>query len=421
MSSDLAGRRLVILGSMDEFVRLASLAKKRGAFVIVCDGYRNGPAKAIADKSYDIDVRNVDAIIEMCRHENVDGVVSSFSDVLAESLASVRMALGMKPYLDSDKLRYLRDKTLMKEMFRELNVPVPYSTVLHPESVREDLAHMLFPVVIKPTDSYGSRGVFLMNDESQVLDYFAEVSQYSSDGCVLCEEYNDGHEFNMMNWIVNGEPVVLNIADREKTQGDALKTPFVSRIVYPSRLIDSVLDEAREIVGRVARYLEIDNGPLCMQFFWSSKRGIQVCECAGRIFGYEHELLDIAGGPLVENILLDSVFNPEAVGESLSKHNPHLPECSAGLYFHGKDGLISSIEGMPSVADSAVDESLVYYAVGERINHESGGNRPYAARFYIHSHDYEGLDDKTASIFETFRMLGQDGAGLLLKNEIGRY
>ena len=43
--------RLVILGSMDEFVNLVELAKKRGIYTIVCDGYEDGPAKAHADKT----------------------------------------------------------------------------------------------------------------------------------------------------------------------------------------------------------------------------------------------------------------------------------------------------------------------------------------------------------------------------------
>ena len=61
--------RLVILGSMDEFVDLVECAKKRGIYTIVCDGYEDGPAKAHADKAYLEDVRHTDAIAEICRKE----------------------------------------------------------------------------------------------------------------------------------------------------------------------------------------------------------------------------------------------------------------------------------------------------------------------------------------------------------------
>ncbi len=61
--------RLVILGSMDEFVDLVKRARARGIYTIVCDGYGDGPAKAYADKTYLEDVRHTDEIAAICRAE----------------------------------------------------------------------------------------------------------------------------------------------------------------------------------------------------------------------------------------------------------------------------------------------------------------------------------------------------------------
>ena len=49
-----------------------------GYYTIVCDGYKDGPAKAVADKSYDIDVRDVESIVAMCKSENIDGIITFF-------------------------------------------------------------------------------------------------------------------------------------------------------------------------------------------------------------------------------------------------------------------------------------------------------------------------------------------------------
>ena len=67
--------------------------------------------------------------------------------------------------------------------------------------------------------------------------------------------------------------------------------PHVSRVCYPSRVIDVVYEEARKIIRKVADYTGIQTGPLSMQFFYKAGQGIEVCECAGRLFGYEHELV----------------------------------------------------------------------------------------------------------------------------------
>ena len=93
MSTD--NHRLVILGSMDEFVDLVECAKKRGIYTIVCDGYEDGPAKAHADKAYLEDVRHTDAIAEICRKEQADGIIASFSDLLAECMIDIADAAGL--------------------------------------------------------------------------------------------------------------------------------------------------------------------------------------------------------------------------------------------------------------------------------------------------------------------------------------
>ena len=57
--------KLLILGSLGEFVQLIEMAKGRGIYTIVCDGYRGSIGKAHADKAYDIDVGDTDAIVDM--------------------------------------------------------------------------------------------------------------------------------------------------------------------------------------------------------------------------------------------------------------------------------------------------------------------------------------------------------------------
>ena len=59
---------------MDEFVPLVKTARQRGYYTIVCDGYADGPAKAYADRSYNVDIRKVDEVADICREEAVDGI-----------------------------------------------------------------------------------------------------------------------------------------------------------------------------------------------------------------------------------------------------------------------------------------------------------------------------------------------------------
>lgn len=416
-----ADHALLILGSAPEFCELVRRARARGIRTVVADGYPDGPARELADASHVVDVRDTASVADLVRAEGVDACVSSFSDVLAEALSNVAAATGLPAPLPPERLRYLRDKTLMGRMFDELGIPHPATVEVRRDSIAADVAQIGFPLVTKPADGWGSHGVYLLDTVGELEERYDDVARYSTADHILCERYDDGHEFNLMSWVVDGEPVVLEVADREKSREVAHVVPHVSRIVYPSRLTDVVLDGARDILRRVARYVGLDCGPLCMQFFWSPARGIQVCECAGRIFGYEHELLELAGDIAVEDLLLDWAYDRDALRERLAGHDPHLPRVAAGLYFHGHEGVVARVEGVPDAGhDPMVAESLAYYEPGERIGH-AVGDKPYAVRVYLVGDCYEAVDARTAELFEHVRVEDAQGANLLYHDELGAY
>ena len=416
------GRTLVVLGSMDEFVALVKLAQGMGAHVIVCDGYANGPAKPIADEAYTIDIRDTNAIAQLCQDHKADAIVTAYSDLLAECQSAIATKAGLRTPLPPERLRFLRDKTLMKQMFSELGIPYPKSVEVHRATAATDLAKVGFPCVIKPTDAYGSHGVYLLDSVDEVMERFDDTAFYSDSDVIVAEAYDDGHEFNMMSWIVDGEPHVLSIEDREKSHEIEHVTPHVSRIVYPSRLTDVVENEATKILSEVAHYVGLQNGPLCMQFFWSRERGVQVCECAGRIFGYEHELLQLSSNNEVsiERLLLAWAFEPESMASILRNHSSHLPRCAAGLYFHGYEGVVSKIQGLPQTGDPGVADVLRYYAPGDVISHAVGA-KPYVARVYLVGDTRQEVDEATLRIFRSAKVLDSDGRNLLYNSEIGTY
>lgn len=408
---------------MDEFMPLVRKARERGIETIVCDGYADGPAKALADVSRTVDVRDVDAVAAICREEGVDGIITAFSDLLAECCSAIAERAGLPFYLSPSRLELLRDKVLMKRMFSELGVPYPKTRRARRETLDEDLSGLAFPVVTKPVSAWGSHGVFLLDSADEVRARFDEVAGYADADCILVEEYCPGHELNMMTWVLGGEPHVLDIADREKSVEVAHVTPHVSRIAYPSVLTDLVIDEARDIARRVAHHVGLDCGPLCMQFFWSPERGIQVCECAGRVFGYEHEMLEYAtfGQVTIEDLLLDCVYDQGAIAGRLERHDPHLARCAAGLYFHGYEGPIVSIEGVPESGElTGVIDTLRYYEPGDVISHRVGA-KPYVVRIYLATPTRAELDRLTDEIFSSVRVTGPGGASVLYHSERASY
>ena len=414
--------RLLILGSMDEFIALVKKAKARGIYTIVCDGYTEGPAKKYADKAYDIDIRQVEKIVELCKTEKVDGIIASFSDILFEYLVKIGTKAGLKTYCTPEKSVLLREKSEMKKMFSELGIPMAKSVQLHKGFDKEKLNEFPFPAVMKPINGYGSRGIYVVENVGQVELLFDKTANYSTfQEDIILESYNDGYEFNMMNWIVDGEVFTLGLADREKSVEIKGDIPHVCRIVYPSRIIDCVYEEAREIVRKVAEYTGIKTGPISMQFFYKPGKGIEVCECAGRLFGYEHELVTYGSGFDIEELLLDYVYDEESMKNRLEKHDAHYKKRVAGLYFHGHEGKVEDL----TVAESVIREtnpleSIIYYNKGDIINHGVGA-KPYLIRMYIEEENYEKLDELTRKLYEKIRVYDKNGKNMVYHNELMEY
>ena len=83
----------------------------------------------------------------------------------------------------------------------------------------------------------------------------------------MVEEYNDGYEFNMMTWVMDGKVNVISIADREKTEMEEGMLPLSTRNVYPSRFLAEVEKSATDILQNYIRYTGQTEGALSMQFF----------------------------------------------------------------------------------------------------------------------------------------------------------
>ena len=98
--------KVLILGTLGEFTELVKKAKEKGYETVVCDGYADGIARTYADKAYTIPVTDVDAIALMCREEGVDGIITSFSDLLLECMVKIADKAGLPCYLKPEQLSW---------------------------------------------------------------------------------------------------------------------------------------------------------------------------------------------------------------------------------------------------------------------------------------------------------------------------
>ena len=422
--------RLLILGTLGEFEQLVQKAREKGYYTIVCDGYPDGPARKFADEAFQIPVTDTERIACLCREKEIDGIITSFSDLLLECMVKIADRAGIPCYLKPEQLPWYRDKSATRALLTELGLPTPgfrkipiayFKDRSKRTQLKELLEGLRYPVVSKPLDKYGSRGIYISEDLEELINGAEKTAGFSDMPEILVEEYNDGYEFNMMTWVRHGKVHVIGVADREKTFVAKGEIPISTRNVYPSRLLSKVEKPATELLQAYADRTGQKDGALSMQFFWKPGEGIQVCEIAARFFGYEHELTDMVYGFNIEELLLAGVYQKEKISEMFAGHDVFHPlHHGAVVYFHGKLRKIADqTKAYELAGNEAVAKPWIFYKTGEAVV-EYGPN-PYLALYYIGAESREKLDEITGYFFDEMSMTDPDGQEITYRNQIPDY
>ena len=153
--------RLLILGRLGEFVQLVQKAREKGYYTIVCDGYPDGPAREFADEAFQIPVTDTAQIACLCRENEIDGIITSFSDLLLECMVKIADRAGIPCYLKPEQLPWYRDKSATRALLTELGLPTPgfrkipiayFKDRSKKTQLKELLEGLRYPVVSKPLD-----------------------------------------------------------------------------------------------------------------------------------------------------------------------------------------------------------------------------------------------------------------------------
>ncbi len=391
----LSAPRLMILGTQFELCELVRKARSRGIYTIVCDGYPDGPARKLADRDYLCDVRDIERAAQICREERVDHIITSFSDIMFECMTLIADRAGVPCYMLPSQLDAYRRKDLMKQICRANAVPVPRYTALQRGFADEQLADFAFPVIVKPRDSYGSRGLTVAENVQQVRACFDETAEFSSTDEVLVEEISRGQELNVTAFVLNGKVQILAVSDRMTAPYDAVHIPINYAQHYPSILFGEVSEPLREMLQRFADATGQKEGPLSTQCFYDRTKPegqrFEICEIAGRFFGFEHELVEMSTALCLEDVLLDLSYDRDALERRLTQHEPSGYRSAFGLYLTSiREGRIADQSGLLQAADhEKVTDSVLFYENGETCG--AFGPKPYFARFYYTGGTHEEL------------------------------
>lgn len=179
---------LMLGGSMYQTYAIKE-AVKLGYYVITCDYLPNNPGHKFAHEYHNVSTTDKEAVLALAKKLKVDGVVAYASDVAAPVAAYVSEQLGL-PSSPYESVRILSTKDLFRKYLHEhgFNAPKAQGFSNYEEALKV-IDSFKFPVMVKPVDSAGSKGVNKMTDKSKLKEYVEDALHYSLSKRFIIEEF----------------------------------------------------------------------------------------------------------------------------------------------------------------------------------------------------------------------------------------
>jgi biotin carboxylase len=288
-------------------------AKQLGLRVVAVDRNPDAAGLKHADEAEVVDVVDVEGVIEVARRFGVDGALTVSADRAVPIVAAVAEALGL-PGIGTDTAHLMTHKVAMRRKLAQGGVPQPRFAAVRARREAAPAAETVgFPAVLKPADSGGQRGLFLLKSFDDLDRHLHAALVESPTGEAILEEFTDGLELNGLIVTRGGEPYPLLLSDRLRPPGDGFGVGWIHS--FPSKLFGDAFEEAERVALRAVRTLGLQDGIAFPQLIVRDGKAV-IVEVAARIPG--GQMADLAfhalGVDLVE-IALRQALGEEAPDE----------------------------------------------------------------------------------------------------------
>ncbi len=208
-------KKILIVCGGEHQIPIVKKAKNMGYYVINSNLYKDSPSFMYADSTEVADVLDYKENLKIAKKYMVDGVIAEQNELSIYTVAYVSSQLGL-PSITPDLAELYTNKYLMRKFCETNNFLFPRFKKCNSVSQAVDFFSSINKkMIMKPLDSYSSRGVFEIKTQTDCAKFFSTSSSFSKKGEeVILEEYIEGKEFTVDGLIVNGKHFTLAISEK---------------------------------------------------------------------------------------------------------------------------------------------------------------------------------------------------------------
>ena len=367
-------KRLLLLGGLRYLLPVIEAAHKLGCYVITCDYLPDNIAHRYSDEYINASIIDKDVILKIAQEKEIDGIMSFAVDpgVLTASYVAEQMGLPGCPY---SSVQILQNKALFRKFLTDNGFNVPkakgYNSV---DDAIKDIDSFKLPVIVKPVDAAGSKGVTKVSSTSDLKLALEEAMKYSVNAKqIIIEDFiqSEGYASDTDSFSINSDLQFVSFASQMFNPN--AKNPYTpSAYSWPALMDINHQEELVSELRRLVKLLNLGTSIYNIETRVGTDGKPYIMEVSPRGGGNRlSEMLRYATGT---DLIMHAVR--AAVGEPVDKlEMPKYNGYWAEIILHSeKDGVFDSLYINPKLKEKNIVETDLWVKEGDKVNNFNAAN-----------------------------------------------
>ncbi|MDA8228058.1 MAG: 3-methylornithine--L-lysine ligase PylC [Desulfitobacterium hafniense] len=371
--------RVVIVGGKLQGVEAAYLSRQAGWNVVLIDKDKEAPAAGLCDEHYTLNIGENDEELAKILLK-ADFIVPAIEDsFVLETLVRVSSDIGIPLAFDPKAYQISSSKKKSDLLFAKHGIPAP-----------SYWPKCTLPLIVKPSDLSGSRGVEKISSIQELSDILNQPTQYLDS--VVIQEFLEGPSYLIEVIGCKGKIIPLQITDLE------MDTDYdCNRVLAPTELEPSLQSEFIEIAAKIGKIIDL-NGVMDVEVI-NYHGSLKVLEIDARLPSQTPTVVFKSSGinilELLYEVFGDGCFSKErTVSPVKSIIYEHISVVRDGVKFPGEH-VMGSAGSLRYVED--------FFGADEAITNYDRGLQQWVATLIITGSNREEVVNKRAMVLENIR------------------
>lgn len=279
-------KRILFLGGAQAQLPIIVEAKAKGYYVITCDYLPSNPGHKLADEYHNISTTDLEGVYRLSKKVNPDIIFAYASDVAAPVAAYVSEKLEL-PTNSFQSVSILAEKDQFRALLKQNGFNVPGIIVFNSEINNfPGIDTLNWPVVIKPTDSAGTKGISKIESIEQVPEAIAYAKMFSRNGKLIAEEFidNENGDLHGDGFVVDGKLVFYHLGDHIYNKSINPINPVGT--TWPSHESSEKIESIGHAVQKIIMLSGFKNGPINIEARFNVNNKLYIMEIGPRSGGF---------------------------------------------------------------------------------------------------------------------------------------